>query len=267
MSTHLDTYFTETTERYYSRLVNIYKKRMAKAHDKEYTHEEFTKYCGAILEIRYKASEREVIVNTLEQEYKIGKEFSLVIKVLRKEIHKQIINDTLDFIEITPDNKTPTFDETIPKKKPETYFIDQYSDLELVRMFSEYKAYEKFSEFLKSEKLNKGIEKRLRKKQLLSGKETEETEEKNTDFTTARQVLAVHYLFKFMQVKNVDKTEIARFIQFLTGKNFDNIYKKLQNPLKINDKSAKEDLRFVREYYERLGITEVVKMINNEIGS
>ncbi|MBI5542187.1 MAG: hypothetical protein HY951_19175 [Bacteroidia bacterium] len=259
---NLDVYFNEITERNFNRLVNIYKKRMAKAHYKDYAHNEFTKYCGAILEIRYNASEREIIVNTLEREYKLGKEFALVIKVLRKEIHKQIINNTIDFIEITQDNKNQEFEETIPVKKPEAYFIDQYSDLELVRMFSEYKAYEKFNEFLKSEKLNKGIEKRLRITKLIPEKETEE---KNTDFTTARQVLAVHYLFKFMQVKNVDKTEIARFIQFLTGKNFDNIYKKLQNPLKINDKSAKEDLRFVREYFERLGMIEVVKIINNEL--
>ncbi|MBI5539063.1 MAG: hypothetical protein HY951_03325 [Bacteroidia bacterium] len=264
MSTNLDTYFSETTERYFNRLVNIYKKRMAKANDKDYAHNEFTNYCGAILEIRYKASEREVIVNALEHEYKIGKEFALVIKVLRKEIHKQILNDTIDFIEITQDTKTPAFDETIPKKKPETYFIDQYSDLELVRMFSEYKAYEKFSEFLKSEKLNKEIEKRLKKEKFLPEKETEE---KYKDYTTARQVLAVHYLLQYYNVKNVDKTEIARFIQFLTGKNLDNIYKKIQNPFKVNDKSVKDDLRFVREYFEKMGMAEVVKMINSELNS
>ena len=264
MSTNLDTYFAETTERYFNRLVNIYKKRMAKANDKDYAHNEFTNYCGAVLEIRYKASEREVIVNALEHEYKIGKEFALVIKVLRKEIHKQILNDTIDFIEITPGRESPTFDKTISAKKPETYFIDQYSDLELVRIFSEYKAYEKFNEFLKSEKLNKEIEKRIKISKLLS---KNETEEKNTDFTTARQVLAVHYLLQYYHVKNVDKTEIARFIQFLTGKNLDNIYKKLQNPFKVNDKSLKEDLRFVREYFERLGMQEVVKLINLEINA
>ncbi|MBI5541235.1 MAG: hypothetical protein HY951_14310 [Bacteroidia bacterium] len=236
---------------------------MAKANDKDYTHNEFANYCVAVLEIRYKASEREVIVNVLEHEYKIGKEFSLVIKILRKEIHQQILNDTIDFIEIIPGKETPTFDETIPKKKPENYFIDQYSDLELVRIFSEYKAYEKFNEFLNSEILNKEIEKRLRRAKLLHPEK--ETEEKIKDFTTARQVLAVHYLLKYENVKNVDKTEIARFIQFLTGKNFDNIYKKLQNPFKVNDKSVKDDLRFIRLYFEKMGMEEVVKMINNEI--
>ena len=93
-----------------------------------------------------------------------------------------------------------------------------------------------------------------------------EITEKSKDFTTARQVLAVHYLLKYAQVKNVDKTEIARFIQFLTGKNYDNIYKKLQNPFKINDKFLKEDLRFIRDYFERLAMSEIVRMINGEMG-
>lgn len=82
MITNLDTYFIETTDRYYNRLVNIYKKRMAKANDKDYTHKEFTNYCGAILDMRYAANEREEIVSDLELNYKIGKEFSLAIKAL-----------------------------------------------------------------------------------------------------------------------------------------------------------------------------------------
>jgi transcription initiation factor TFIIIB Brf1 subunit/transcription initiation factor TFIIB len=91
--------------------------------------------------------------------------------------------------------------------------------------------------------------------------------EKSKSFTTARQVLAVHYLLKYANVKNIDRTEIARFIQFLTGKNFDNIYKKLQSPFKLNDKYLKEDLRYVKDYFERLGMQEIVKMINNEISA
>jgi hypothetical protein len=260
MSVNLNTFFNETTERYFNRLVNIYNKRLKKSNDKEYTHNEFAKYCEAILNIRYKASERETIVSALEHEYKIGKEFSLAIKIMRKELHKRTNNDSSDFIELTPENDNQLFDETISTPKQEQYFIDQYSDMELVRMFSEFKAYEKFDVFLKSEKstLINGI-------QLTDQLPVTENSEKMKEFTTARQVLAVHYLLKYSNVKNVDKTEIARFIQFLTGKNFDNIYKKLQNPFKTNDKSLKEDLRFVREYFERLGMSEVVKMINNEL--
>ena len=72
-------------------------------------------------------------------------------------------------------------------------------------------------------------------------------------------------MLKYMQVKNTDKTEIARFIQFLTSKNYDNIYKRVLNPFNVNDKVFREDLRFVRGYFERLGLYELVKMINNEL--
>lgn len=257
MSENLNTFFTETTDKYYNRLVRIYNNRINKANDRDYTHNEFTKYCEALLNIRYIASERETIITALEHEYKIGKEFSQAIKIMRKELHKKVNDNSIDFIEVTKENRNPVFEKETSTSKQETYFIDQYSDLELVRMFSEYKAYEKFSEFLKSEKLT-----------LNSVNEPIEifpSVEKLKEFTTARQVLAVHYLLKYSNVKNIDKTEIARFIQFLTGKNYDNIYKKLQNPFKINDKSLKEDLRFVRGYFERLEMTEVVKMINNEL--
>jgi hypothetical protein len=255
MITNLDTYFIETTDRYYNRLVNIYNKRMAKANDKDYTHKEFTNYCVAILDMRYAANEREEIVSDLEHNYKIGNELSLAIKALRENMHNRINIDSIDFIEVTSDKEEPEFEVVSTSKKPETFFIDQYSDMELVRMFSEFKAYQKFNEFLKTAN------------SITETTATLDKVEKSKDFTTARQVLAVHYLLKFANVKNVDKTEIARFIQFLTGKNFDNIYKKLQSPFKLNDKSLREDLRFVRDYFERLGLFEIVKMINNEISS
>lgn len=170
-------------------------------------------------------------------------------------MHNRINSDTVDFIEVTSENENPEFEIVSTTRKPETFFIDQYTDMELVRMFSEFKAYQKFNEFLKTAN------------SITEPLSTLDNVEKSKDFTTARQVLAVHYLLKYANVKNIDKTEIARFIQFLTGKNFDNIYKKLQSPFKLNDKSLKEDLRFVRDYFERLGMLEIVKMINNELAN
>ena len=100
------------------------------------------------------------------------------------------------------------------------------------------------------------------------------TTEKNRDYTTARQVLAVHYIMEFLQVKNVDATEKARFIQFLTGKETGakaiqntNIYKKIKSPLSTDEKTLLEDLQFVRIYFEKLGLTEIAKAITNEISS
>jgi len=62
-----------------------------------------------------------------------------------------------------------------------------------------------------------------------------------------------------------NKTEIARFIEFLTGKSYDSIYKKVREPLKLKDSEAKKDLEFVKAYFVKLGLSEIVKMINNEI--
>jgi len=88
----------------------------------------------------------------------------------------------------------------------------------------------------------------------------------NKEFTTARQVLAMHYIFEYMKVKNVDNSEKARFIEFLTGKNYKNIYDAVRDP--ITSKKGllrKEDLIFIRGYFQKLGLLEIIKMIENEI--
>jgi len=72
---------------------------------------------------------------------------------------------------------------------------------------------------------------------------------------------------KLLEVSNIDKTEIARFTEFLTGKNYDNIYKKILNPFNVNERVFKEDLRFVRNYFEKLKLNSIVKMINAELNS
>lgn len=88
----------------------------------------------------------------------------------------------------------------------------------------------------------------------------------NLDFTTARQVLAVHYLLEYCQVRGVDQTHKARFIEFLTNKSSKNIYDLVLNPLATKRKNfRREDLQFIRPYFENLGLTEIVKMINNQL--
>jgi hypothetical protein len=96
----------------------------------------------------------------------------------------------------------------------------------------------------------------------------------NPEFTTSRQVLAMHYLFEHCNVVNVDTTEKARFIQFLTGREINaknigntNIYKKLKSPFPQSEKSLINDLQFIRTYFEKLGLIEIVNKINKEIGT
>ena len=101
------------------------------------------------------------------------------------------------------------------------------------------------------------------------------TNELNKEFTTSRQVLAIHYLFEELKVYAVtDKTEVAKFIQFLTGKETGvakigdtTIYKKLKSPLPETDKGILKDLQFIRMYFEKLGFQNIVNQINKEINS
>ncbi len=95
------------------------------------------------------------------------------------------------------------------------------------------------------------------------------------EFTLARQVLMVHYLLKNLGISpDINKTEIARFIQFLTGKELNsknikntNIYKKVGSPFSLTDKATQKDLQFIRSYFENLGLNDIVNQINAEINS
>ena len=65
-----------------------------------------------------------------------------------------------------------------------------------------------------------------------------------------------------------NKAEIARFIQLLTGKNYDNIYKRTINPLKDPSErtSAKyqSDIKFLKEIFHKLGLDNIVRKIEND---
>jgi len=96
------------------------------------------------------------------------------------------------------------------------------------------------------------------------------------EFTTARQVLAIKYLFQFAGIKEIeyDNTELARFIRFLTSKELGNakiqntgIYKKIKNPYKDKESEKNEDLKYIRDYFQKLNLTKIVMMINEEINS
>lgn len=118
--------------------------------------------------------------------------------------------------------------------------------------------------------------KELIEPELSSLQNTVETKTEKKEFTTARQVLAIHYLLQELKVSSntVDKTEIARFIQFLTGKETGvskikdtSIYKKVKSLLSKNDRQLELDLQFIRIYFEKLGLNDITDKINKEIRS
>jgi len=101
-----------------------------------------------------------------------------------------------------------------------------------------------------------------------------ENDEKNKAFTARRRALAIHYLDKRFGINPTgNKQPLAEFTHFLTGNTYDKIYKILRNPLSYNTDSVKKkaeeslwgDLKFIRAYFVRLELPEVVKIIDKDI--
>jgi hypothetical protein len=101
----------------------------------------------------------------------------------------------------------------------------------------------------------------------------EEKEGKNKSFTTARQVLAVHYLLKSLGINPVDApVPVAEFVQFLTGREVNakriqdsTLYKKVASPFKLNDAALKKDLEFIMPFFKKIGLEAIVTDIEREI--
>lgn len=88
------------------------------------------------------------------------------------------------------------------------------------------------------------------------------------DFTTARQVLALHYILEQLELNNseVDRTVKADFAEFLTGRNNKNLYDAFQNPFVTKGKQFRhDDLQYIRTYFEKLGLSKIVKQINEQL--
>ncbi len=88
------------------------------------------------------------------------------------------------------------------------------------------------------------------------------------DSTTARQVLALHYIFEQLELNNseVDRTIKADFAEFLTGRNNKNLYDAFQNPFVTKSKQFRhDDLHYIRTYFEKLGLSKIVKEINEQL--
>lgn len=113
---------------------------------------------------------------------------------------------------------------------------------------------------------------------LATAKENEKIEQQaqetngNPEFTLSRQVLAIHYLLKQSGIDNIDKTSIARFVQFLTNRESNaksisdtRIYKTVRNPFSTSNKTLIADLQYVRKQFEDLQMPEITQLITKEI--
>ena len=90
---------------------------------------------------------------------------------------------------------------------------------------------------------------------------------------TGLQVLTLHYLLKACGIESTEyKTETAKLVQFLTGKETGTkriqdttIYKKVSRPFKLNDQSVLQDLQAIRPFFVNLGLQKAVDLIDHEI--
>lgn len=100
-----------------------------------------------------------------------------------------------------------------------------------------------------------------------------DSRDKNKEFTVARQVLAIHYLLKANGINPIDQpAEVSKFIQFVTGREVlakriqdTTIYKKVKSPFKLNDEELLKDLTFISQFFQSMGLLEIVDAVNKEI--
>ncbi len=263
--TGLDSTISERIDRFYNRLLKSYEYRMEAARDKNYAHNQFLTWAKAnSVVIKELNEDYNHFCSILDESYKLGKPLLPAIKKFRMQYEPGIegfyqmdgeLDRFLHGFDSVEDENEGTINLGKSKKQ-----LHELSDFQLACLFADQKAKDQFYEFLNS---NEPIEKSNEPDR--KNENYRENTEKNKDFTTSRQVLAIHFLMKYIHVRDTDKSEIARFVQFLTGKNYDNIYKKVLSPYSHNNKTFKQDLRFVREYFEKLNLQELVRMINNEI--
>ncbi|MFZ5553157.1 MAG: hypothetical protein ACOZCO_08590 [Bacteroidota bacterium] len=109
----------------------------------------------------------------------------------------------------------------------------------------------------------------------LSGEKEKKLNSKESKVATARQsALFFYYLNEKLNINATkDKTALADVAAFLTGKNYDNLYKHMKKPFHHNEdqkssvKELKQDLLIVKEQFERLGLAQMITIIDKEINS
>jgi len=95
------------------------------------------------------------------------------------------------------------------------------------------------------------------------------------EMTRSRQMLTIYYLLKAVfyieHRRSTNVSDIAKFVHLMTGIKFNglnnsDIYKKYQTiPAHKEGAELIKDLRFIRPYFESLGINDAVKMIQTDI--
>jgi len=90
--------------------------------------------------------------------------------------------------------------------------------------------------------------------------------EKFPEFTHTRHVLAMMFMLDKLGVKpDKNLKNIAKFIQFFNKANFDNLYENVRNIYNSPDNWNKEDLSYIKKFFDIIGLETISKTIENEI--
>lgn len=241
-------------ERFYDLLLGMYNQKIKRARDKAYVRKKYVDFFKKSYVIRVKEADfydYSEIIDILDDAYKTGSSMDNALMFVRRIIWIPLDEE----IEIMYNHKNTIITNPIPTPRSITKY-HQYSKSELLWLFARHKAYCKFILFLFTEiKIDKG--------ELVPIESNKD--EKNTEHTTIRQVLFMKYVFEALGVHNTDKTIQRNIIKFLTNKNDDNIYERLRNPYSFSNVKNRDNLRFIRPYFEDLRLKSVVDKINKEI--
>jgi len=233
-----------------------YKTVIGKAGKKEYVHNK--------LQLKAQLKWESIVKKTSAN---IGKNTNLPYKRLISELYSEIKN--MHNLDKTPFNdafEQKTNDYTFKKKKIIIYQI------------AEREAHINYLHKYLPEQLNEIKKRKIIDRETKQNNEPEiekkDENNSNPEFTTRRQVLAIHYLLKVANCKNNITTEKTRFSQFITGKEANTIkikdtyiYKIVAKPLSQSDMRVIQDLRFIRNFFENMGTKSVIDEINKEISS
>ena len=261
MNMDIDKIFQEKIDTYYRILVSSFSKKFNKANDKWYAINELEGRARCFLGCKFDNPIEQDCFNFLIGYYNMGDSIEEGIKEYRSNRIKSyyIISIMNEAGEEVPVDTEPEY----PSQTDYKNWLENISDFKITVLFAKYIALNKYNKNIEMQKSTLFDEKGEFRETPLN----EEISSPNDEFTMNRQVMAMYFLLKYIKIENVDNTNKAKFIEFLTQKNYSNIYRKIRNPFEGNLKWMIKDLNYIRKFFENLKLSEVVKMIDKKIAN
>jgi hypothetical protein len=150
------------------------------------------------------------------------------------------------------------------ERSSDGFNLQENDQVKIINFLAHHYAKKQFLKFLENEK-NQEIETPVAGIALGSEVDiVENPNDKKQKPTNAQKLLALYYLQKVnLFPVLLDILPLSEFICFLTGQNQKNTYDQLRE---IHDyKMTKKNLLVVRKQFERMGMDEVLKLIDNDI--